>query len=60
MKDIKTADIKDIQKLVSDKRAELRTFRFNTSGAGTKNVKLAKNTRKEIARAMTELRARSK
>ncbi len=60
MKDFKTADIKDLQKLVADKRVELRKFRFGTSGAGTKNVKLSRDTRKEIARAMTELRARSK
>ncbi len=60
MKDIKTADIKDIQKLVTEKRTELRKFRFGISGSGTKNVKLARNLKKEIAQAMTELRARTK
>ncbi len=60
MKDIKKIDTKDLHKLVTDKRVELRTFRFSASGSAVKNVKQARNTRKEIARAMTELRSRSK
>lgn len=60
MKDVKKADIKDIQKFVHEKREEVRKFRFTLSGAGTKNVKLSRNVRKEIARAMTELTLRKK
>lgn len=60
MKDVLKADIKDIQKFIVDKRAELQKFRFDTSGASVKNVKLARNIKKEIARAMTELTARNK
>jgi len=58
MKDVKKADSKNIKKFITEKRAELRKFRFAISGAGTKNVKLSRNIRKEIARAMTEVNAR--
>jgi ribosomal protein L29 len=48
----------DIVKLVADKREALRGLRFSAVGSKNKNVKEAKNLRKEIARALTEASAR--
>lgn len=45
----------ELLKLLQDKREELRSFRFNISGTKIKNVKLAKNTKKHIARILTSL-----
>ena len=45
----------ELMKLLQDKREELRSFHFNMSGSKVKNVKLAKNTRQQIARILTEL-----
>lgn len=55
--------MKDIQKMkdaelvahVNEKRQELRKFRFGVAGAGTRDVKAARNAKKEIARTLTEL-----
>jgi ribosomal protein L29 len=43
---------------VNDKREELRALQFNVAGSKNKNVKAARNLRKEIARALTETNAR--
>ena len=48
----------DIAKLVSTKREALRGLRFSAVGSKNKNVKQARNLRKEIARALTEASAR--
>jgi ribosomal protein L29 len=48
----------DLTKLVSDKREELRALRFNIAGSKTRNVKLSRTLRHEVARAMTEQSAR--
>lgn len=60
MKDIKNTTPKDIVKAIAEKRAEIRAFRFGTAGSANKDVKAARNARKDIARMMTELRARAK
>lgn len=57
---MKAADIRkknktDIEKLVMETEAELRTFRFGMSGGHSKNVKKARALRKDIARAKTIL-----
>lgn len=51
-----TAD--ELAKFVSDKREELRALQFNVAGSKNRNVKLARNLRKEIARALTEQNTR--
>jgi ribosomal protein L29 len=51
------ADAGELQKLVADKREELRSLRFNVAGSKNRNVKLGRNLRKEIARALTALNA---
>lgn len=48
----------ELVKLLRDKRAELREFHFNTS-TGRNNVHLGANLRKDVARILTELRART-
>ncbi len=58
MKEYKDKTPKDLVKLISDKKEVLRHFRFGSTGSKTKNVKLGRTTRKEIARIMTELTMR--
>ncbi len=45
----------ELDRLVSDKREELRALRFSVAGSKNRNVKLAKTLRKDIARSLTEL-----
>jgi ribosomal protein L29 len=50
----------DLEKFVLEKREHLRNTRFNIAGSKVKNVREQRNTKKDIARALTELNARSK
>lgn len=59
MADFKTQDIPQLEKMVADKREALRTLRFNAAGSRSRNVKEGKELRKEVARILTELSARS-
>ena len=59
MKELANKDIKDLKKLLSEKREESRTFRFGTAGAGARNTKAQKNLRRETAQILTELTKRS-
>ncbi len=45
----------ELMKLAHDKREELRVLRFGASGSKNRNTKAARNLRKEIARAFTQL-----
>lgn len=58
MKDLDKKTEKDLQKVLAEKREALRGFRFGSAGSKNKNVKEGVNTRKEIARILTELRQR--
>lgn len=49
---------KDLQKMLAEKKAGLRYFRFGSSGSKNKNVKEGMNLRKDVARIFTELRTR--
>lgn len=60
MKEYKDKTPKDLNKLIAEKREVIRAFRFGSTGSKTKNVKLGRTTRKEIARIMTELSMRKK
>ncbi len=55
--DFKSATAGELEKFVADKREELRVLRFSGSGSKNHNVKLARTLRKDIARALTEIRA---
>lgn len=46
-----------LQKMLLDKRAELSKFKFGSTGAKTKNVKLARQLRREVAQILTKLSA---
>ncbi|MEK7461844.1 MAG: 50S ribosomal protein L29 [Patescibacteria group bacterium] len=45
----------DLLKTLMEKREILRKLRFESAGSKTRNVKSRVNTRKDIARIMTEL-----
>jgi ribosomal protein L29 len=60
MADVKKKSVKDLEKLLKDKREELRDFRFASAGSRTRNVREGRNTRKEIARILTELNNRQR
>jgi len=45
--------------MIVDKREALRVFRFGGAGSRTRNVRAGRILRKEIAQALTELRART-
>ena len=58
MADIKTQNVEDLKTAVAEKRAALRQFRFGGAGSRTRNVREGRTLRKEVARILTELRAR--
>lgn len=60
MKEIRKKDEKSLVAYVNEKREEVRSFRFGTAGAGTRNVKAVREAKKEIARSLTELSARKR
>lgn len=55
MTDITTKTRTDLEKMISEKREALRTFRFAATGAKTKNVREGRALRKDIARILTAL-----
>jgi|AntRauTorcE11897_2_1112592.scaffolds.fasta_scaffold09214_5 ribosomal protein L29 len=58
MKDIQKKKDTDIVKLLAEKREALRKARFAMHGSSGKDVKELRETRKDVARLMTELRSR--
>ncbi|MDB5225725.1 MAG: ribosomal protein [Candidatus Adlerbacteria bacterium] len=44
----------ELIKLAQEKREELRVLRFGLAGSKNRNVKAARNLRKEVARALTQ------
>lgn len=58
--DIKNMTDKDLVTLVTEKREALRQVRFATSGSKGRDVKKLRESKKEIARALTELSLRTK
>ncbi len=59
MSDINNKTTEELTKMLAEKRKALQTFRFNMSGSKTKNVKEGMNTRKEIAKILTALNAKT-
>lgn len=45
----------DLIKALMEKREALRNFRFGEAGSKTRNIKVGYNTKKDIARILTEL-----
>lgn len=56
--DYKEKNEGELHKLLAEKRAELRKFRFENAGARSKDTQKNKNVRKDIARILTELNSR--
>jgi len=57
-KELKDKTIKDLEKMLFEKREDLRKFRFNLSGSAKRNIKDGKALRKEIAQILTEINKR--
>lgn len=60
MKEIRKKDDKGLVEYVNEKREEVRSFRFGTAGAATRDVRAIRTAKKEIARTLTELAARKR
>ncbi len=58
-KELKTKDKAEIEKLVYEKKESLRALRSNLSGSKSKNVKEVITIRKDIARMLTEMNAKT-
>lgn len=56
--EIKKLSDKELVKLIEEKRKAVRQFRFDVSGSKVKNLKEGGNTRKDVARLLTELSLR--
>jgi ribosomal protein L29 len=54
-KEIKTKSDAELRKLIADKQVSLREFRFGLAGGKVKNLKEARNNRRDVARALTIL-----
>lgn len=50
----------ELENVLAEKRELLRKFRFGAAGSKNRNVKEGKNTRKEIARVLTEIGKRAR
>ena len=57
---MKGKGVEELNKIVKDKREELRAMRFSIAGSTNRNVKHQKGLKKDIARALTELSAQPK
>jgi ribosomal protein L29 len=57
--DIKNNTDRELLALVTEKREALRQVRFATSGSKGRDVKKLRESKKEIARALTELSQRA-
>ncbi len=58
-KDIQKKNDAELQKLLRETRKVSTDFRFEVSGSKTRNTKEGKNTRRNIARILTEMRMRA-
>ncbi len=56
-KKLQGRDTGELITLVDKKREELRSLRFSAAGSKNRNVKLTREIRKDVARALTEVRA---
>jgi ribosomal protein L29 len=57
--ELKKLSDKELVKLLEEKRGAVRQFRFDVTGSKVKNIKEGGNSRKTVARIVTELSARS-
>lgn len=57
--DYTTRSKEELAKVAADKREALRALRFGGAGSKNKDVKAAREMRKEIARALTAMNAKT-
>jgi len=50
----------DLKKELAEQRKALREFRFGVAGSKVKDMKAARNIRRNIARILTEMRRRTR
>jgi ribosomal protein L29 len=53
-------DVTELNKLLGERREELRTLRFTAAGARTKDSNASAKVKKEIARILTALSAKNR
>lgn len=53
-KDIEKKSDQELETFVAEQRELVRSFRFGTAGANTRNVRAVRTAKKDIARALTE------
>lgn len=58
MSDLQKKNDAELVTHIGEKREELRKLRFGTAGSGMRNTHSIRNTRREIAQALTELKNR--
>lgn len=51
--DLKTKEVKDLNKILADKKTELEKVLVNVSAGKEKNLKSAKNLRRDISQILT-------
>lgn len=56
--DLKNKNDKNLQEELSEKRESVRAFRFGIAGSKVRNVKEGRDTKRQIARVLTELNLR--
>lgn len=59
MSEIHKLSERELEKLLSEKRAAVRQFRFDITGSKAKNVKDGSRARKDVARILTAMRQRT-
>lgn len=57
--DIRKMSDKEMEKVLHEKQAEVKQFRFDITGSRAKNLRVGGNAKKDVARLMTEARARA-
>ena len=59
VKDIQKKNVGDLKKELGELRERVRTFRFNTISGKGNDLKEMREAKKDIARILTELKART-
>ncbi len=57
--ELKKLSDKELAKLLDEKQKAVRQFRFDITGSKVKNLKAGGNSRKDVARILTELSLRA-
>lgn len=53
--EVKNKSANELEKMLSEKRDAVRAFRFGVAGSRAKNVREGRNSRRDIARILTEM-----